>query len=1400
MLETTDFAFCIGSVRWRPALRWCLAVAALCVCLGPLAAAEPKSPTGQDQHEGPPRIAFVGLHGGVFEVLQSFAGELGLSMDYLTDEQIHDEAVDLARYRLVFLQHARGEDRDHLQRLVLSAKNRQSELRVIAISAYSAQSLPGLAKRRLVETDPKLSAYYGSLKDNLRRMLIYINVTYLHRPGAVLPPLAAEHRRTIYHPDFPAPGLFPSVDEFLRWSQKRGWDVAAAPRAVVTVHSSHLTFQQPKVVDALVRALEKRGVLTAAVFDLAEDYLAGDYEEQMLALRPQVVIHTCHSTDSVAFRVRLGVPHMHSIFFRTQSIADWRESTEGLSASEVAFHITGQELLGAIEPQIGAGTRHGGGSDEAFTPIPERIDHLADRAAAWVRLARLPNAQKKVAFVYYDCDLGKSELMRGTATGMFMNGPRSMVGVLQRLKCEGYAIAPVPADENELVGWLMDRGRQIGIWAPGVLDRLARNGSAVLIPAEQYQAWFEAKVPEKQRQAVIQRWGPPPGKFLVWHDKGKSFIVIPRIDLGNVILLPQPLRGEAHDTALIHDKNAPPPHNYLATYFWLQKTFHADAVVHFGTHGTEFILPGKPTGLSDVDWPDIVLGAMPNINPWIIDNLGESSAVRRRAYAVLIDHLVPPSVTAELSGGLRNLHNEIEKWEVLEEGALKEKFRASITRQIQDAHLDRDLRVDRGKRPLFTPEQIERVESYLHQIHNQTTTVSLHVFGQPPPPDLLVPWLVTCLGKRFLDDLGEVVTLPPAAARSAGSRETFLRRKAEEVFHAIVVQGWPVEDALRAAGGSVPAAGLPKRLGEDFRRAKRLQDGFAKTHEEMDNLVAALAGRYIPPGPGNSPERNPAVVPTGRNMYVMNPEEVPSRPSWEIGKTLIDQLLAQQLQSKGRYPKKVAFTLNSFATFQDYGVMESQILYLLGVRPVWDDRNLVGDVELIPAAELRRPRIDVFIASGGYYRDMLPTRMHLLDKAIRMVAALDEPDNTVHRDSVQVRDELRRQGIEPRQAEMLSQARIFGVAPGQIGGTGYYYLVERSGQWNGRKDLMDTYLGFSRYVYTEGLWGKQAAAAYNRQIQGSEVVLRSWSDRTRSPLSNKYDWYIGGSLSLAIKQLTGKEPEWYLSDVRDADRAGLVAAEDALRRDYRVRLFNRKWIEGMMKEGYAGADQIAVHVSNTMGWAIMRDGSVSDDTWNEIAAVYVKDKLGLSLRQWFETQNPYAFQDMSEVLLESSRKGYWKGAPGLVREVAEQYARSVLRHGEGGGLRGGGNARLEQFVAATLRGAKSPDLDRLVAQYQSVLRDSARARWAAEIAGTAPGPGHAVTVAAAPSLPPGRKSTAAAAPAARPAAPTALAGAKKLEPSPAPEEPRPRRWPLLSAIAAAVLLLLAGFLYRKGMP
>jgi len=1278
--------------------------ACLMAMTGSLRAAGPKS--SAEHRPSTVRIAFVGLHGGIFDVLKRYEKELHLRLDYLSDESLSKEQVDLSPYRVVFLQHLKREDRDHYRRLFAQAKKRNPGLRIVSISGLAERHLPGLVKSGVLQGDPKLRAYYGSSPENLRRFLVYVRVTYLNRPGKILPPLTPERHGGLFHPDHA--GLFENVGSFLRWAKSHGRKVEGVPRAIITVHSTHLEFQQPRVVTALIRAFEKRHVLAVAMIDLVG---GGTYERDVLAFKPLAVIHTCHSRESVAFRSKMAVPHLHSIFFRRQSIADWQKNLQGLSSSEMAFHIVGQELLGAIEPQIGAGTLHGGGDAEAFAPIPDRIDHLVDRAVGWMNLARRSNREKKIAVIYYDREMGKAELMRGSATGMFMNGPRSLVHVLKRMKQAGYKISPVPEDEDELVGWMMRRGRQIGIWAPGVLDRLARSGEAALVSAEAYQHWFETKVPPRQRAEVIKRWGKPPGRFLVWKNNGKRFIVIPRIDLGNVILLPQPLRGEAHDSSLIHDKLVPPPHNYLATYFWLQKSFAADAMIHFGTHGTEFILPGKATGLSSADWPDLLMSTIPNINPWIINNLGESSPARRRAYAVLIDHLVPPSVNAELSDELLNLHNDIDKWFTLDTGALKRKFRSSITKQVRAAHLETDLHIDLSDNRLLTPREIEGLLEYLHDIHNETTPISLHVFGEPPRDDLLVPYLVTCLRKRFLDELSGMIDVPSEESLNSGDRDKYLRRKAEQIVALLVRQKFTPEEAIRSVGGKVSASGLSKskELRKSFVLLNRLRDGFGRTGEEIDNLLAALDGKYIPPGTGNSPDRNPAVVPTGRNMYVMNPEEVPSRPSWDIGVQLVDQLLAQQLKTKGRYPRKVAFTLNSFATFQDYGVMESQILYLMGVRPVWDERNLVADLELIPAKELHRPRIDVFISALGYYRDMLPTRMRLLDKAVRLVASVKEPDNLVYENSVRVKRELEARGIDSAKAAILSRARIFGAPPGQLGSAGYYYLVERSGDWNSRDELMETYLGFSRYVYTESLWGREAAETYNRHIQGTDVLLRSWSDRTRSPLSNKYTWYKGGSLSLAIKHLTGREPDWFLSDVRDPDRASMVNAEDALRKEYRVRLFNRKWIEGMMKEGYAGADQIAVHVSNTMGWKIMRENSVSDDIWEQIVDIYLRDSRHLNIREWFEAENPFAFQEMTEILLETIRKGYWKPDEATIREIATEYARSVARHGEGGGLRGGGNKKLEAFVEQILRAPGNRDLEALLAKYKAKAHESSTA-------------------------------------------------------------------------------------------
>lgn len=1365
-----------------------------------------------------PRLAFVGLHGGVFDAIEKLAPPAGVDADYVTDERIAAEEVDFGQYRLVFLQHVREEDREQYARLLTVAKTANPALRILSLSKISGGVLADLQQRKIVEYDADLSAYYGSSQENLRRLLLYVGVKYLGRPGETPPAIEGQAPRGLFHPD--APSMFPTVKEFTQWAEKQGRRVESAPRAVVTVHATHLTFQQPRVVVALVRELEKRGALAVAMVDLGPDYITALHD-----FKPLVVIHACHGTETVAQREELGSPHLQSIFFRKQSIDQWRSSVEGLASSEAAFQIVGQELLGAIEPQIGAGTSMGGGSDEAFTPIPSRIEHLVARAMGWMAIAQLANRDKKVAVVYYDRELGQSELMRGSATGMFMNGPRSLVGVLKRMHQAGYQLSRVPQDEDELLADMQDHGRQIGVWAPGVLDRLARSGKAVLVPVEQYVKWFEAKVPAALRKDVIAKWGQPPGKFLTWEDQGKQYIVIPRVELGNVILVPQPLRGEAHDTSLLHDKLVPPPHNYLATYFWLQEQFHANALIHFGTHGSEFVLPGKPSGLSDCDWPDIVLGAMPNINPWIINNLGESSPARRRAYAVLIDHLTPPTVNAELSDGLLNLHNDIDHWVAVSDGPLKDKFARSITEQVVEQKLNVDLKLSLATDQVLSSDQIDKVLEYLHDIHNETTPINLHVFGEPPREDLLVPYLVTCLRKQFLNSLGEVVEVPAAEALNPGDRLKYLRRTAETAIGLVVRRGYSPEEALTATAELPAGKPLPKAVLEGCRLAARLVDGFGRTHQEIDNLLLALNGRYIPPGPGSSPDRNPGAIPTGRNMFVLNPEEVPSRPSWELGKQLVDGLLADQLAAKGHYPERIGFSLECFATFQDFGVMEAEILYLLGVRPVWDEQNLVVDVELIPTAELKRPRIDVFIASHGYYRDMLPTRMRLIDKAVRMVADFKEEgiDNSVLRHSRQIVRELTDRGISTAKAEVLAKARIFGYPPGQNGSAGYYYLVERSGEWDTREDLVKAYLEQERYVYTAGMWGEEAPQAYERQIQGTELVLRSWSDRTTSPLSNKYTWFHGGSLCLAVEQLTGKAPEFILADLRDSDDARLLSAEDALRKDYRVRLFNRKWIEGMMKEGYAGADQIAVHVSNTLGWKIMRPGSVQDDIFEEIVDTYVRDKRDLAIREWLEAENPFAFQEVTEILLETIRKDYWNAGETTRRELAEEYVRSVVRHGEGGGLRGGGNTKLEQFVERTLQDVGTPEIRQLLAQYEVRQKEAAAAQAASADSGLAPSrPFTSPAVASAAGLdgqetasngqlapaavPPPELASTDASDARQTKAETVSVEGHPLEPASSSHKPNDgvgtddRPYLAWFVVGAVMLLLLTGFMLRRGSP
>lgn len=1298
-------------------------------------------------------VGFIGLHGGVYEQLEKHAPALELRLRYFDDGEIASRKAELGSVRVLYVQHVREEDRAAYAELLKQAKQRNKDLRVIVFMPKSADFLRGIGAGDLLTDDAEAAKYYGSSNENLRRLLIFTTAKYLGRPVKIEPPQEWD-QHGLYHPDHAE--MFPTAKAFVEWRRSRGGLPENPPRLLVTVHATHLAFQQPRVVEALVREAEKQGALAAGIVDGRSD----TYQDEAKAFAPDAVIHTCHSMDQLPLRLELDVPHLHSIFFRKQSIADWYASPTGLASSEVAFHIIGQELLGAIEPQIGAGSKGGLGGSEALQPIPDRIEHLVRRALSMASLRRTPLPQKKVAIIYYDREMGKGELMRGSSTGMHLNAPRSLIGVLNKMQAHGYRIDPLPQREEELIDWMIARGRLVGVWAPGELDKLVRTGSPVLIPSQQYEQWLRKRVPESRRKQLEERWGPAPGRFMVWESKGEKFLVVPRIDLGNVILLPQPLRGEAQGKealgAQAHDKVTAPPHNYLATYFWLEEQFKANAVVHFGTHGSEFMLPGKPSGLSGHDWPDILMGGLPNFTPWIIENMVESSPVRRRVYATLIDHLPPPIVNAGLSDDLASLHETIDKWETMEDGALKERFAAEIARQVKVCKLDVDLKLVIAENGRMDPESVARVNEYLHGIMEETTPVSLHVLGQPPRQDLLPAYMANILRAPFLEALTKLADVHEHTSAQhdhrdakGGVHEHNVRPLAERILEKLLVQKATPNDAVSLVLGR-KIDKLPEEIERGLKLALKLNGDFARTTDEIDNLLKGLDGRFVPPGPGNSPIRNPNAVPTGRNMYLLNPEEVPMRPSWELGKKLAEDLVERHRKQTGQYPTKVGFDLRSSATFRDYGVMEGQILALIGVEPVYDERNLVNDVRLVPRSKLGRPRVDVFLAAGSWYESNLPSRLNLWDKALRLAAQADESDNPLLANTRQLRQLLTSQGIDAARAERLAPARIFGIAPGRESGGSVAASVERSGSWTQRAEIAAEYLASHKYVYTEGAWGEKAEPLYDAAIQGTHTVVRSWSDHMTGPLASRYTWLHGGALCLAVEQMTGKRPEYVFNDVRDPDKAGLLNAEEALRREYRVRLFNRKWIEGMMKEGYAGADHLRFQVANSFGWEVMRPGSVGNANWQEMKNVLVDDKYRLYLGQWFERNNPYAYQDATATMLEAVRKGHWQADAQTTRQLAVEYATSVARHGLSGNLRSGGNAALDSMVRGQIESAPDGTSRELLTKY------TARIEQQAQMASTGPAPGE---VAAAPATPSTTPAT---------AAPPAAAA----PPTPPPDAPR----------------------------
>jgi len=1107
---------------------------------------------------------------------------------------------------------------------------------------------------RLLNAAVEYWTYGGA--ENIARCLAFLYVRLGGRQDIVVEPPEPTATVGIYHPR--APSVFLSLDAYLEWHRRLRTVPANAPVVGVLFYHTHLKSRDTGHIDALIAAIEQHGMIPLAVFGwpppVAEPFLTRDgrcVAEGIFALN----LGFARPADQEFFN-RLNV-HVINLMTTRQSRQQWLEAPQGLRSDQLGLQVAAPERAGATEPITFAATeRSTDGASQFSLPIAERVQAAVRRMARWIALRRKPNAEKRVAILYYNNPPG-----RGNIGASYLDVPASLAAILERLRQEGYQTGDRIPTQGELLRMLEAGGRNVEQWAPGELERLAGQTEAVLISIEQYRQWLRA-TPRQFREQLVRRWGPPEKSRLmtIRSRDGEPFCVFPGLRLGNIFLGPQPLRASFETAGIAqHDTRLPPPHCYVAAYLWLRHVFRADAIVHLGRHGTLEFLPGKNVGLADWDAAEVLLGDIPSPYFYIVDGGGESTTARRRGNATLIGHLTPLLSRAGALDEFRPLREtlrELEKVSEISPGLLAE-YEARAREQIGRLGLDSLLGLDM-KRDSW--EQIvEQVRAFLEQSEAGPMPSGLHVLGRLPPEQVQIEALAEFLRSGFSRD--ELLQLGEQPEQWARELAQGIKPSLDPSWRATLRD--KILTQLEAG-----AAWLAK-----LRASPRL---------ELENFMRVLRGEYQPSGPSGDPLRSPAALPSGRNLHDFDPSLIPTPAACELGRKLADELIEQHRRRTGRIPEKVSLVLWYGETIRHQGAMECQALYLMGVEPRWNSRGVVDELRLIPEAELGRPRVDVVLTVAGIYRDGFPDKMLLLDRATRMVQQAGE--NALSRNTRRIAEELRRQGVAPELAEKAAAARVFGPAPGDYG-AGIANLIKQSRDAGNADLVADAYLRHNNFAYGEEIWGQAVPQALASHLKGNEAVIHSRSTNLYGVTDNDDFFDFAGGLNLATKTVNGgRAPGFYVANMRMGGSERLEDFRAFLAAEISSRFWNPKWIRRMQATGYAGAREIADHLENLYGWQATAPEQLGAAYWERTYQVYIEDRHGLNLREFFDRHNPHARQYMLARLLEVDRQGSHRFAPEQRARLLEEYVRSVARYGIGCSANTCGNRKLLGTVLASV--------------------------------------------------------------------------------------------------------------------
>ena len=1129
--------------------------------------------------------------------------------------------------------------------------------------------------------------WLGGSPDNLESMLLMLAKEFVVganiSASSIAEPVLIPDKG-IWHPM--APSVFDTIEAYNQWYEKvhcpaAGIDTKSAVTVGLILQKSHINTKDECHYVALISELEARGAKVVCIYSGGLDF-SGPVDEfyysngnvivdSVINLTGFALVGGPASQDhpkAIATLSKLDRPYICAVPLVFQSFEEWQRSELGLHPIQVALQVSLPEIDGAIEPIIFAGRE---GATGRSVPLSDRVELLANRALKWAGLSQKKNADKKISITVFSFPPDKGNV--GTAAYLDVFG--SIFAVMTEMQKKGYNVGKMPSDAKELMEMVLhDVNAQISSPELNVAYRMTVSEYEKLCPFA---------------NDLEENWGPAPGHL---NTDGKDLLIY-GLNMGNIFIGVQPSFGyEGDPMRLLFSKSASPHHGFAAYYTYLEKVFNADAVLHFGTHGSLEFMPGKQVGMSTTCYPDRLISQVPNLYYYAANNPSEATIAKRRSYASTISYLTPPAENAGLYKGLKELGELVSSYQSLRENSQRgAAIVNSIVSSARTCNLDKDINdlpseTDDAKNLSLEGRDlvVGKVYRRLMEIESRLLPCGLHTIGVPPTAEEAIATLVNIAGIDRPES--NVKALPRIIADSIGRSIEDIYRSANSGQLNDVALLQKITEATRTAvramvmrstdsDGRVTEVNAFMKTGMNFfnglmggsAEKKALSEaGFGKVNEddltplfdylefclkqvvadnEVGGLLNALDGKYIIPGPGGDPIRNPDVLPTGKNMHGLDPQSIPTSAAVDVAKVVVDRLLERMKIDSGDYPQSVAFTLWGTDNIKTYGESLAQVLMLVGVKPVPDSIGRVNKLELIPLEELGRPRVDVVVTCSGVFRDLFINQMNLLDRAVKMAAEADEPleKNFVRAHAIAQAKEF---SISLRDAA----TRVFSNAAGSYSAN--VGLTLENGGWENEKQLQDQFINRKGFAFNADKPGQMDLQTdlFKASLKTVDLTFQNL-DSSEISLTD-VSHYFDSDPTKVVGTLRDdkKKPNSFIADTTTAN-AQVRSLAETVRLDARTKLLNPKFYEGMLNSGYEGAREITKRLKNTMGWSAT-SGEVDNFIYEDANDVFIKDE---AMRQRMLDTNPNAFRDMVTTFLEANGRGYWDTSDENLELLQELY-------------------------------------------------------------------------------------------------------------------------------------------------